>query len=99
MESLGKLGGDEARNALVRMLDGEEREIRRTAIRALSSFEGSEGVLLPYLNDPDWATRTAAVKALSARVNERVKNEIEKCYDREEDPAVRRVIEEYFHVR
>ena len=99
MESLGKLGGDEAKDALIRMLNSEEREIKRTAIRALSPFEGSEGIILPYLNDPDWATRTAAVKALSARVDERVKNEIEKCYDKEEDPAVRRVIEEYFDVR
>lgn len=99
MESLGKLGGDDAKDALIRMLNSEEREIKRTAIRALSSFEGSEGIILPYLNDPDWATRTAVVRALSVKANERVRNEIEKCYDREEDPAVRRVIEEYFDVR
>ncbi|HXX53430.1 MAG TPA: HEAT repeat domain-containing protein [Thermodesulfovibrionales bacterium] len=99
MESLGRLGGDEAREALIGMLNSGEKEIKRTAIRALSPFEGSEGIILPYLNDPDWATRTAAVKALRVRANERVRNEIEKCYDREEDPAVRKTIEEYFDVR
>lgn len=99
MESLGKLGGDEARDALMRMLGSEDREIRRTAIRSLSCFEGIEEATLPYLLDPDWAIRAAAVEALAKRPTERVRAELEKLIDREEDPVVKRAIEESFNVR
>jgi HEAT repeat protein len=99
LESLGTLGGDEARDALMRMLASEDREIRRTAIRSLSSFEGIEEVMLPYLQDTDWATRVAAIEVLGKRPTERVRTEVEKRFDREEDPVVRRVIKELFHVR
>ncbi|MCL4476912.1 MAG: HEAT repeat domain-containing protein [Nitrospirae bacterium] len=99
LESLGTLGGDEARDALMKMLASEDREIRRTAIRSLSSFEGLEEVTLPYLQDPDWATRVAAIEALGKRPTERVRTEVEKLFDREEDPVVRRAIKEAFDVR
>jgi HEAT repeat protein len=99
MESLGKLGGTEAGEALMRMLSSDEREIRRTAIRSLSSFEGIDELVLPFLNDPDWATRAAAIEVLGRRASDRTRTEIEKLFDREEDPAVRRAIEEFLHVR
>ena len=35
IESLSKIGGDEARSALLHMLSSEDKEVRRTAIRAL----------------------------------------------------------------
>lgn len=99
MESLGKLGGDEAKEALTGMLASDDREIRRTAVRSLSHFDGIEEMILPFLNDPDWATRAAAVGVLGRRATERARAEVEKLFDREEDPAVIREIEEYFHVR
>ncbi len=99
IESLGKLKGEEARNALIGMVSSDDREIRRTAIRSLASFEGIEGAVLPYLNDPDWATRVAAVEVLGRRGTEKVRGEIEKLFDYEEDPAVRRAIEECLDVR
>ena len=99
MESLGTLGGDEARHALMRMLDSQDREIRRTAIRSLSSFEGIEEVMLPFLQDADWATRVAAIEVLGKRPTERVRTEVEKLFDREEDPVVKRAIKEVFDVR
>ena len=99
MESLGGIRGGEARDSLMRMLGSEDREIRRTAIRALSSFERIEEVMLPYLQDSDWATRVAAVEVLGKRQTERVRAEVEKLFEREEDTVVRRTIEELFHVR
>lgn len=99
VEILGRLGGPEARDALIGMLGSGDREIRRTAILALSSFGEIEEVILPYLQDPDWATRVAAVETLSKGTTEKVRAEIEKLFDREEDPAVRRAIEECFDVR
>jgi len=93
IESLSRLGGDEVREALVRtLLSSGDTEIKRTAIRALSHFDGVEGTILPYLNDPDWATRIAAVEALSRVDSEAVKTEIERLYDTEDDPIVRRAI-------
>jgi HEAT repeat protein len=99
MESLGALGGDKARDAVMRMLASEDREIRRTAIRSLSSFEGVEEATLPYLEDSDWATRVAAIEVLGKRPTERVRSEVEKLFDREEDPVVRKAIKESFDVR
>jgi HEAT repeat protein len=99
MESLGRLGGEEAKEALAGMLVSDDREIRRTAVRSLSSFDGIEEAVLPFLNDPDWATRAAAVRALGRRATERARFELEKLLDREEDPEVIREIEESFHVR
>ncbi len=99
MESLGILGGDDAKEALIGMLKSEDREIRRTAIKSLSPFEGVEEVALPYLEDSDWATRVAAVEVLGKRPTERARTQVEKLFDREEDPVVRKAIKESFDVR
>lgn len=99
LESLGKLGGEEAMNALIGMLASSDKEIRRTAIRSIASFEGIEDAILPFLRDPDWATRVAAVEVLGRRGAKRAMGEIEKLFDYEEDPTVRKAIEEYLHAR
>mgnify|MGYP006268473129 CR=1 FL=1 len=98
LESLSRLKGEDAGDALIRMLDSEDIEIRRTAIRCLSSFDGIEHIVLPYLGDPDWATRVAAVEVLGQRATGSARAELEKLYDREEDPAVRKALEEYIGV-
>lgn len=99
MEALGKLGGEESKEALIRMLVSDDAEIRRTAVRTLSSFEGIEDKVLPYLNDPDWATRVAAIEALRKNVSGRARTEVEKLFDREEDPEVKKAIKEFLDVR
>ncbi len=99
IESLGRLGGSGARDALAGMLGSDDREIRRTAIRSLSSFDEIEDLVLPFLDDPDWATRIAAIEALSGSMTDKVRGKIEELFDREEDPAVIKVIEEKFNVR
>jgi HEAT repeat protein len=99
MEAIGRLGGEGAREALVGMLLSRDAEIRRTAIQSLASFNNVEDIILPYLGDVDWAARIAAVQALGKNVTDKVEAEIEKLYGREDDPAVRKTIEECFHVR
>ncbi|NCO67788.1 MAG: hypothetical protein GW873_04475 [Nitrospirae bacterium] len=96
IESLSKIGGDEARSALLRMLVSEDREVRRTAIKALSSFNDVEEELIPFLKDEDWATRMSAVEVLGkmAKVKVVIKKELEKLLDFEEDPIVKKVVEE-----
>jgi HEAT repeat protein len=64
MESIGRLGGEQARGALMHMLGSDDAEFRRTAIRGLAGFENVEHVIVPFLRDGDWATRIAAVEAL-----------------------------------
>ena len=94
IESLGTIGGDEARDAIVGMLVSADNEIRRTAIIALASFDNVEGALLPFLKDPDWATRIAAVRALGRGAAGNVRKELEKLLDTEEDAIVLKAVEE-----
>ncbi len=94
IESLSKIGGESARDALINMLFSEDKEIKRTSIKALAPFEGIEDKLLPYLNDDDWATRIAAVEVLGTRAAGNVKVELERLLDKEDDPIVRKAIEE-----
>ena len=98
IESLGKIGGDDAREAIAGMLSSSDEEIKRTAIMALSSFEGVEDRIVPFLSDPDWATRIASVKALGNRAKGEVRKELEKLLDSEEDPTVLKTIEEILSV-
>ncbi len=97
LEALGRIGGNSSREAIIRMLHSRDLELRRTAIFSLSSFEGIEEVLLPYLHDPDWATRTAVLEVLCRRPSDRVRSEIEWLYESEEDETVRKTIGEYLH--
>jgi len=94
IESLGKLGGDEARDALLRMLSSEDLEIRRTAIKALVLFSDVDEALLPFLKDDDWATRMAAVEVLGKKATGNIKRELERLLDVEEDPIVKKAVEE-----
>lgn len=94
MESLSKIGGNEAKSALLNMLFSEDKEIKRTAIKSLSSFDGVENSLLPFLKDGDWATRMAAVEAIGNKAKGAIRNELERLLDTEEDPIVKKTVEE-----
>lgn len=92
--ALGRIGGEEARDALIRMTNSEDMEIRRTAIKSLSSFDGIDDIILPFLMDQDWATRLVTLQALCKRLNPIIQSEIERLYDIEEDEVVRKAIRE-----
>jgi HEAT repeat protein len=94
IESLSRINGDLAKSALLQMLEHDDREVRRTAIKALSSFDDVEGELLPFLKDGDWATRKAAAEALGKNPQGAVKKELERLLDSEEDPIVKKVVED-----
>lgn len=99
LKALGRIRGEKAREAVIGMLGSGDPEIRRTTIAALAPFGGVADAVIPFLSDPDWATRMAAVETLGKAPDDRVRTEVEHLYEREEDPAVRRAIEERFHVR
>ncbi len=98
IESLKALGSDEAREAVLNMLSSDDEEIKRTAIAALEGFADVEERLIPFLKDPDWASRIAAVRVLGRSRRGRAREEIEKMLDTEEDPTVMKVIEEILGV-
>ncbi|NWF76381.1 MAG: HEAT repeat domain-containing protein [Nitrospirae bacterium] len=94
IESLSKIGGNEAKLALLKMIESPDKEIKRTAIKALASFEGIEEKLFPFLKDHDWATRMAAVEVLGQSGKDYIRKELEKILDAEEDPIVKRMIQD-----
>jgi len=98
IESLGAVGGYEARDAIIGMLTSQDEEIRRTAIIALASFENIESSLVPFLKNPDWATRLAAVRTLGRNAGGYVRKELERLLDTEEDPTVMKAVEEILRV-
>ena len=93
LETLGKMKTDRSKEAILNMLDSRDDEIKRTAINALSLFEGIVDRVIPFLRDPDWATRKVAVEVLGTQRDERRKAILETLYDEEEDPTVRKSIE------
>ncbi len=94
IEALAAIGGSDARDAIVGMLVSHDEEIRRTAIISLGSFEETASYLLPFLRDPDWATRIAAVRALCGKGGETVRKELERLLDTEEEAIVIKAVEE-----
>ncbi|MDH4230610.1 MAG: HEAT repeat domain-containing protein, partial [Nitrospirota bacterium] len=98
IESLKALGSDESKDAILKMLSSDDEEIKRTAISALEVFADVEDRLVPFLRDPDWASRIAAVRALGKCGGSRARQEIEKLLDSEEDPTVLKVVEEILGV-
>jgi HEAT repeat protein len=98
LESLGVIGGEDAFRAIKGMLSSSDEEVRRTAISSLAAFDNVEKELLPFLEDRDWATRIAAVRALGGRARGEVRSELERLLDTEEDPTVKKAVEEVLRV-
>jgi HEAT repeat protein len=94
IESLSSIGGEEARSALLRMLSHDDKEVVRTTIQALEKFDNIEDSLLPFLSHDDWSTRLAAVEVLGRGFTDRVRQELEKLVDIEEDPIVLKAVRE-----
>jgi len=93
LETLGKMNTERSKDAILKMLESADDEIKRTAISALCNFQGIIEKVMPFLTDPDWATRKVAVEVLGAQQDERKNDILESLYDREEDPTVRKSIE------
>lgn len=98
IEALSIIGGDEAKDAIIGMLHSDDLEVKRTVILSLAPFENVEDILAPFLRDPDWATRIAAVRALGMGAEGKIRTELERLLDTEEDPAVRKAVEETLRV-
>ncbi len=94
IEAIGKMRTKSAKNAIVSMLNSDDDEIRRTAVSSLSNFEGVREILLPFLRDPDWATRKIVVKVLGKKRDISVVNMLEEIFDEESDPSVKETIKE-----
>jgi HEAT repeat protein len=94
IESLSAIGGDETKTALLRMLSSGDKEVVRTTITALEAYDDVGQALLPFLKDSDWATRKAAVGVLGKNVQGHVRIELEKLLDTEDDPIVKKALEE-----
>ncbi len=98
IEALQAVGGDEACRAITGMLASADDEVKRTAIVALAGFSGTKELLVPFLREPDWATRIAAVKALGRQMQPEIRSELEILLDTEEDPTVVKAVEEILGV-
>ncbi len=98
LEALSSIGGESAKYAIISMLDAPDIEVRRTAVNSLGVYDGVNERLIPFLKDPDWATRIAAVRVLGANLSESVRDELERHLDTEEDPTVIKAVEEILHV-
>jgi HEAT repeat protein len=98
IESLSEIDGNDARDAILGMLGSDDDEIRRTAIIGLSPFSDIAANLIPFLHDPDWATRIAAVRTLGRSAEGHVRKELERLLDTEEDPTVLKAVEEILRV-
>jgi HEAT repeat protein len=92
VEALGKLNGDEARRALVAILSRSDKEIKRAALNALSAFDDAEDLIVPFLNDPDWATRVVAAQGLQSSDKEFVRKELVNALQGEDDAVVRKAL-------
>ena len=99
IEAVSKIGGTGAVDALRRLLPSKDDEIRRTAIRALGGFDGTEELIYPFLEDADWATRAASVEALSSKGSVDVLRRLERSMEREEDHVVRAMLEKAINAR
>lgn len=93
LETLGKIKTERSKEAIVKLLKSEDDEIKRTAISALAHYDGILETVMPFLNDPDWATRKVAVEVVGTQRDEGRNAILEEMYDSEEDPTVRKSIE------
>ncbi len=99
IESLSFFRQKKARDSILKMLSSNDREIQRTAILSLSGFPETLDVVKPFLNHKDWATRLAAVQTLASFNSAEALGLLEEAYDKEEDPTVRKAIQEALGVQ
>ncbi|MEE9524388.1 MAG: HEAT repeat domain-containing protein [Thermodesulfovibrionales bacterium] len=94
IEALGNMKTDDAKEAIISMLSSRDDEIKRTAISSLVNFMDVQEIIIPFLRDPDWATRKIAADVLGKQTDPSVTEILEEIYDDETDPTVRSTIRE-----
>ncbi|RME67146.1 MAG: hypothetical protein D6778_03670 [Nitrospirae bacterium] len=77
--------------AIKSLLGHPDREVKRTALEALS-LRAEEKTIIPYLLSEDWALRLAAVRALSRYPSQSSRKALKELYQVEEDPLIREAI-------
>ena len=91
VEVLGKLRVGQARGPLLKLIDHEDAEVRKTVLVALVGYEGDDVLqaVIARLSDPHWSVRKAAVEALKRRRDTTVDAVLAKIADGDPDAAVR----------
>lgn len=99
LEAIARIGDPDGIEMIIAMLDSQDREIRRTAIRSLAGFEAVYKYILPYLMSDDWATRYEAARALRHHLREPgVMEKVQGAHDKEDDHVVREALKELLDV-
>ncbi len=93
IESLSRFSDPISKEAIMKMVSTEDNEIRRTAILSLANYSDSEHTIAHFLESDDWATRLAAVQALSKINTPKAKKYLEDKLDTETDPLVKEALE------
>jgi HEAT repeat protein len=94
IEALGGMSSPVARDAIMKMLSSDDDEIKRTAISSLSRYEGVREKIIPFLSDPDWATRKIAVDVLGEQPDSEIMQILEAVFDDESDYIVKSAIKD-----
>jgi HEAT repeat protein len=96
VEVLGNLHFGQACNPLLKLIDHEDPEVRKTVLVALAGYDGDEVLraVIARLSDPHWSVRKAAVEALKHRRDTIVEAILAKIADGDPDTAVRQTAKE-----
>jgi HEAT repeat protein len=96
VEVLGSLRYAPACDALLKLADHQDPEVRKTVLAALDGFEGDEVLwaVLARLSDPHWSVRKGAVEALKHRRDSAVEALLDKIAEGDPDSAVRQAANE-----
>jgi HEAT repeat protein len=91
VEVIGATAFPKALGPFLRLADHRDFEVRRTALAALSGYEGEavERVLIAGLADTHWRVRKAAVEALGQRRTAAIDALLAKAAHEDPDAAVR----------
>jgi HEAT repeat protein len=94
IEALGGMKTEDAKEAIIGMLSSHDDEIKRTAVRSLANFNDVQEIVIPFLRDPDWATRKIAADVLGQQTGPSVAGILEEMYDDETDITVKSAIKD-----
>ncbi len=94
IEALGSMKTKDAKEAIIGMLSSRDDEIKRTAVKSLANFNDVQEIVIPFLRDPDWATRKIAADVLGQQSDPSVAGILEEMYDDETDLTVKSAIKE-----
>ncbi|HSP05905.1 MAG TPA: HEAT repeat domain-containing protein, partial [Acidobacteriota bacterium] len=95
LRCLGQFRHPQTKDTLLRYLNSDDPEIRKSACESLSYFSDSDIVFRLFTlmqNDPDWGVRVAAVRALAAIRPFRLQEALLERLRADTDPFVRKEI-------